>query len=56
MNFGIAFSPLVPTYVLWGALAVTLVLAAMLVLARSRGALVRTWRSPCSCWRSPIRR
>jgi hypothetical protein len=41
MNFGIAFSPLVPTYVLWGALAVTLVLAAMLVLARSRGALVR---------------
>jgi hypothetical protein len=41
MNFGIAFSPLVPTYVLWGALAVTLALAAMLVLARSRGALVR---------------
>ncbi|HEY6257957.1 MAG TPA: hypothetical protein VIY51_19405 [Xanthobacteraceae bacterium] len=41
MNFGIAFSPLVPSYVLWGALAVTLVLAAMLVLARSRGALIR---------------
>jgi hypothetical protein len=41
MNFGIAFSPLVPTYVLWGALAVTLVLALMLVLARSRGAIVR---------------
>jgi hypothetical protein len=41
MNFGIAFSPLVPTYVLWGALAVTLVLAVMLVMARSRGALVR---------------
>jgi hypothetical protein len=41
MNFGIAFSPLVPTYVLWGALGVTLVLAAMLLLARSRGALVR---------------
>ena len=41
MNFGIAFSPLVPTYVLWAALAVTLVLAVMLVLARSRGALVR---------------
>ncbi len=41
MNFGIAFSPLVPTYVLWGALALTLVLAVMLVLARSRGALVR---------------
>jgi hypothetical protein len=41
MNFGIAFSPLVPTYVLWGALAVTLVLAVMLVLARSRGAPIR---------------
>jgi hypothetical protein len=41
MNFGIAFSPLVPTYVLWGALAVTLVLAVMLVLARSRGAAIR---------------
>src|SRR6202011_2320317 len=41
MNFGIAFSPLVPTYVLWAALAVTLVLAVMLVLARSRGAFVR---------------
>jgi hypothetical protein len=41
MNFGIAFSPLVPTYVLWVALAVTLVLAVMLVMARSRGAFVR---------------
>src|SRR3984893_1450058 len=41
MNFGIAFSPLVPTYVLWVALAVPLVLAVMLVMARSRGALVR---------------
>jgi hypothetical protein len=41
MNFGIAFSPLVPTYVLWGALAMTLMLALMLVMARSRGAFVR---------------
>jgi len=41
MNFGIAFSPLVPSYVLWGALALTLVLAVMLVLARSRGAAIR---------------
>jgi hypothetical protein len=41
MNFGIAFSPLVPTYVLWVALAVTLTLAVMLVLARSRGAFIR---------------
>ena len=41
MNFGIAFSPLVPTYVLWGVLALTVVLALMLLLARSRGAAVR---------------
>ena len=41
MNFGIAFSPLVPTYLVWAAVAVTVVLAAMLVLARSRGAAVR---------------
>jgi len=41
MNFGIAFSPLVPLYVLWAALAVAVVLAVLLVLARSRGAFVR---------------
>ena len=41
MNYGIAFSPLIPTYVLWGALAVGLVLAMLLLLARSRGAVVR---------------
>ena len=41
MTFGIAFAPLVPTYVLWGAIAVALVVAALLVLSRSRGALVR---------------
>jgi hypothetical protein len=41
LNFGIAFSPLVPAYVLWSALTVASVIAAMLMLARSRGALVR---------------
>jgi hypothetical protein len=41
MNFGIAFAPLVPTYVLWSALAVALVLAVLLVAVRSRGALIR---------------
>jgi hypothetical protein len=41
LTFGIAFAPLVPTYVLWGAIAVALVVAALLVLSRSRGALVR---------------
>jgi hypothetical protein len=41
MNLGIAFSPLVPAYVVWTALVAVLVIASMLVLARSRGALVR---------------
>src|SRR5215469_13459961 len=41
MNFGIAFSPLVPLYVLWTAIAVAAVLAVLLLLARSRGAFVR---------------
>src|ERR1700730_14343603 len=41
MNYGVAFSPLVPTYIVWTALAVAFVLAVMLVLSRSRGALVR---------------
>jgi hypothetical protein len=41
LTFGIAFAPLVPAYVLWGAIAVALVVAALLVLSRSRGALVR---------------
>src|SRR4029077_20418722 len=42
MNFGISFAPLVPEYVVWTALAVACVLAVLLVLVRSRGALVRT--------------
>src|SRR5579871_5926552 len=41
MNFGIAFSPLVPLYVLWTAITVAVVLAVLLVLARSRGAFIR---------------
>jgi hypothetical protein len=41
MNLGISFSPLVPAYVVWTGLALAVVLAVMLVLARSRGALVR---------------
>jgi hypothetical protein len=43
MTFGIAFSPLVPAYVLWTALAIALALAALLLLVRSRGALVRAF-------------
>jgi len=41
MNFGIAFAPLVPDYVLWAAAALALVLAAMLLFVRSRGAMIR---------------
>jgi hypothetical protein len=41
MNYGIAFTPLVPTTVLWIALAAVVVIALVLLLARSRGAAVR---------------
>ena len=41
MGFGINFAPLVPSYVLWVAVAVALVLVALLGFARSRGWLVR---------------
>src|SRR3979411_3278853 len=41
MNYGIAFTPLVPTLVLWIALAAIIVIAALLLLGRSRGAAVR---------------
>ncbi|MBR0777571.1 hypothetical protein JQ625_22290 [Bradyrhizobium diazoefficiens] len=41
MNYGIAFTPLVPATVLWIALAAIIVMALVLLLARSRGAAVR---------------
>src|SRR5215472_14002438 len=41
MNYGIAFTPLVPATVLWIALAAIIVIALVLLLARSRGAAVR---------------
>src|ERR1700747_1582692 len=41
MNYGIAFTPLVPSIVLWVAIAAIAVIAALLLLARSRGAAVR---------------
>lgn len=41
MNFGIAFAPLVPAYVLWAAAIVALIISAMLLFIRSRGALMR---------------
>src|SRR3954451_9748420 len=41
MQYGIAFTPLVPTIVLWIALAAIVVIAGLLLLGRSRGAAVR---------------
>src|SRR5580693_3333209 len=41
MNYGIAFTPLVPQIVLWVALGAIVVIAALLLIARSRGAWVR---------------
>jgi len=41
VGFSIAFAPLVPPEVLWAAIALAVLLAALLILVRSRGALVR---------------
>jgi hypothetical protein len=41
MHYGIAFTPLVPSLVLWIALAAIVVIAGLLLLGRSRGAAVR---------------
>jgi hypothetical protein len=41
VGFSIAFSPLVPPEVLWAAIALAVLLAALLIVVRSRGALVR---------------
>src|SRR5438093_3771437 len=41
MQYGIAFTPLVPSLVLWLALAAIAVIAAVLLLGRARGAAVR---------------
>ena len=41
MQYGIAFTPLVPSLVLWIALAAIVVIAGLLLLGRARGAAVR---------------
>jgi hypothetical protein len=41
MNYGIAFTPLVPSFVLWVAIAAIAVITGLLLLARSRGWAVR---------------
>src|ERR1044071_7132328 len=43
MQYGIAFTPLVPTIVLWVALAAIAVIGTLLLLGRSRGAAVRVF-------------
>jgi hypothetical protein len=42
VGFGVAFTPLVPAYLLWAACGVALLLAVMLFVVRSRGAWVRS--------------
>src|SRR6185503_18426485 len=42
MGYGISFAPLVPAYVMWAAIVVAVVLAALLAFARSRGWWVRS--------------
>jgi hypothetical protein len=41
LGFGITFSPLVPNGILWAALAIALIAAALLLVIRSRGAWMR---------------
>src|ERR1700736_4516338 len=41
MNYGIAFTPLVPALVLWLAVAAIVVIAGLLLLGRARGGAVR---------------
>ncbi|MGH6728197.1 MAG: hypothetical protein ACREB8_16885, partial [Pseudolabrys sp.] len=41
MNLGISFAPLVPAYAIWAAIGVAVVISALLLLTRGRGALVR---------------
>ena len=41
MNLGVAFAPLVPAYVVWAAFAAAALISALLLIARSRGAVIR---------------
>jgi hypothetical protein len=41
LNLGVSFAPLAPAYVVWAAFGVAVLLAATLLLVRSRGALMR---------------
>jgi hypothetical protein len=41
MNLGVAFAPLLPAYAVWAAFGVAVVISALLLIARSRGAVIR---------------
>jgi hypothetical protein len=41
LNLGISFSPLVPAYIIWAAVAVAFALSLLLVFARTRAGLIR---------------
>jgi hypothetical protein len=41
LNFGISFSPLVPTYIVWAAVGVAFLVSLLVIFGRSRGAVVR---------------
>lgn len=41
MGLGVSFAPLVPLYILWAACAIAFVIAALLLVSRSRGASIR---------------
>jgi hypothetical protein len=41
MHLGVAFAPLVPWQILWAAIAMAVLLSALLVTSRSRGAVIR---------------
>src|SRR5215831_14421604 len=47
MDYGLSFAPIVPTEVVWAALAVAVLIAALLLAARSRGALLRVGALAC---------
>ena len=42
MNLGVSFAPFFPAYVVWTAFAAAVLISALLLLARSRGAVVRS--------------
>src|SRR5919201_2710492 len=41
-NVGIAFAPLVPAYIVWAGVAIAFAISFLLVLSRTRGAMVRS--------------